>query len=210
MSRSVVCALIALAAVSSTVLWAQEIYKTYDEDGNVVYTDQRPSDDALPMDLAPITVVEGFEPNKPEVSPPDQQPTNTPSTSGTTSGSADVVAYDEFVILTPSPDENFWGTGGTLNARTQSGQTLRRGDTVRYYIDGELRLEVAAFSASLTDIVRGEHQLKVEIVNSQGQIMASAGPVSFHMKQQSVLGTNNPNAAGDSSPLSFSNAADGG
>jgi len=202
MRRSVACSLFLLVTFSAQALWAQNIYKTYDESGNVVYTDQRPNDDALPMDLAPITVVEGFEPN--------ELPPVAASSEPEVAETGDIVAYDQFAILTPTPDESFWGTGGTLSARTQSGQSLRRGDKVRYYIDGELRLEVAAFNATLTDIVRGEHQLKVEIVNSQGQTMASAGPVSFHMKQQSVLSTNNPNGASESSPLSFPNVANGG
>ena len=35
-----------------------EIYKVVDEHGNVTYTDQRPSEGAVPMDLPPLSVVE--------------------------------------------------------------------------------------------------------------------------------------------------------
>ena len=34
-----------------------EIYKVVDKDGNVTFTDQRPSDTAQPMDLPPLSVI---------------------------------------------------------------------------------------------------------------------------------------------------------
>ena len=38
---------------------AQDIYRVVDENGNVTYTDQKPSDDAQPMQLPELNVLEG-------------------------------------------------------------------------------------------------------------------------------------------------------
>ena len=50
-------ALLALA-LPLAVAAEGEIYKVVDEDGNVTFTDQRPSDTAQPMDLPPLSVIE--------------------------------------------------------------------------------------------------------------------------------------------------------
>lgn len=51
---------IACAACLAQPLFAQEsggIYKVVDEEGNVTYTDQRPNDAAVPMDLPELSVI---------------------------------------------------------------------------------------------------------------------------------------------------------
>jgi len=48
-----VCAL--MLPVAPT--FAQPIYRVVDENGNVTYTDQKPSDDAVPMVLPEISVI---------------------------------------------------------------------------------------------------------------------------------------------------------
>ncbi len=184
MLRLTMFSILATSVFTSAVTVAQDIYKTYDENGNVVYTDQPPNENAEPLELAPITVVEAFKPIQPEAPvQPDPQPLE------------DIELYSNFIITSPTEDENLWGTGGKLTAAAQSDQTLRRGDSVRFYIDGELQTQETSFVAELTDIFRGEHQLIMEIVDSKGIILASAGPVTFHMKQQSIQ---NPNAPGNS------------
>ena len=60
MNKGMICALTCCMMLAAP-LAAQstgEIYKVVDEDGNVTFTDQRPSAQAQPMDLPPLSVIE--------------------------------------------------------------------------------------------------------------------------------------------------------
>lgn len=50
--------LLSLALVAATAN-AQEIYRVVDKDGNVTYTDTKPDDNARPIDLPEVNVLEG-------------------------------------------------------------------------------------------------------------------------------------------------------
>ena len=44
--------------LSVSVVWAADIWKVVDEDGNVTYTDQQPKDGSKPMDLPELSIIE--------------------------------------------------------------------------------------------------------------------------------------------------------
>lgn len=68
-----VSALILVATAS-----AQEIYKTVDEDGNTVYSDTAPSENAVPADLPDIILEPSLTPMV-KLSPPEEEETETPT-----------------------------------------------------------------------------------------------------------------------------------
>ncbi|MDJ0655250.1 MAG: DUF4124 domain-containing protein [Xanthomonadales bacterium] len=152
---------------------AQKIYKTVDEDGNVVYTDEPPTPDAEPMDLPPITVADPFTAQPTTAAPGDAD-------------EAVVAPYPNLAMVSPASEEHFWGTGGTFRAQLAADSGLRPGDSVRFYLDGELAGIVQDLWMEFTSVDRGEHKVRAEIVDGSGQVVATTPEVTFFMRQHSI------------------------
>ena len=160
---------------------AQDVYKTVDEDGNTIYTDQPPDDQARPMDLPAISVVDA---NRASAGSRDAAP------NGSEPDPAD--AYGELEVLEPAPDQTYSGTGGTFVVRLQAAQGLSQGHKINYYINGLAAASTSAMVQLFSEVVRGEHQVRAEIVDAAGNLLVSSSSVTFHMQQQSALNPNNP------------------
>lgn len=153
-------------------LAATEIYKTYDEDGNVVYTDQKPSDDAQPIDLPGLTIMD-------PVTPPPVRPEQRP-------GARDAEELT-FRIASPQNEEHIWGTGNTLSVQLDSSISLPPGALVVLYLDGQAQTAITGLSTTLDEIDRGEHRLRAELQSASGRVLASTDEVTFYMRQASAL-----------------------
>ena len=158
---------------------AQEIYKTVDENGNVVYTDRKPSEDAEPVSLPELTVVDPLELGE-------------PSATASTSNQSDPDPETDFglSIVSPSEEETIWNTAYVLSVQVAADRELPSGTQLAYLIDGEERATTRALSTEIEEVYRGEHQLSVELRTGDGETLASAGPVTFYMRQHSRLHPN--------------------
>lgn len=153
-------------------LAATEIYKTYDEHGNVVYTDQKPSDDAEPIDLPNLTIMDPVSPASPR---PAQQPADAEPEELT------------FRIASPEHEEHIRGTGNTLPVQLDSSISLPPGALVVLYLDGRQQPPIKGLSTTLGEIDRGEHRLRAELRTASGRVLASSEEVTFYMRQASAL-----------------------
>ena len=106
----------ALAVALALPAGAAEIYKTYDENGNPIFTDQAPEPGAEPITLRELSVVEA-----PEYARPDRAAGE--GDDATTSLNALRRQYRDFALVSPAPEQNFWGTGhaGVERARAAAG-----------------------------------------------------------------------------------------
>lgn len=154
-------------------LAATEIYKTYDEHGNPVYTDQKPSEDAEPVDLPNLTIMDPVDAPQP---PPAQPRARTQEADDLT-----------FRIASPEHEEHIWGTGNTLPVQIDSSISLPPGALVVLYLDGRPQTPFTGLSTTLEQIERGEHTLRAELQSSSGRVIASTDEVTFYMRQASAL-----------------------
>lgn len=157
-----------------------EVYKCVDENGTVVFTDQKCSDDAQPMELPGLTIMDA----------PKPKPATTGS-GGTEEGRAGEV-FRDLTLLSPRPEQTFQGTGNTLPVRAASREPLREGDQVVVFLDGQQQGPFGSLSVDLTDVPRGTHDVRLEVRDAQGRVIGDAGPVTFYMKQHSRLHQNQP------------------
>lgn len=173
-----IAALTALTAISPVA--AQEIYKTVDENGNTVYTDQKPSEDAQPITLRELTVVDPVDLG------------NEQAISGNAEESGNGASAPDFGlrIVTPNADETIWNTAYVLTVQVQTERELPAGARLAYLVDGEVRSTTRARSVEIEEVYRGEHTLSVELRASDGRVLGSDGPVSFFMRQHSRLHPN--------------------
>lgn len=153
-------------------LVAQNIYKVIDEDGNVIYTDQPPSNDAVPEDLPPLGKMDAGR------SRPKQ------ANSGS-DGSNEAFDYPDFAITQPDPEENLWGTGGSVEVALDPGKPLALGHKLVLMLNGNEVARGGAARIRIDEVVRGAHTLNAVIVDEGGNEVARAPSVVFHMKQAS-------------------------
>lgn len=175
MSIGVLAALMTLSPAT-----AQDIYKTVDADGNTVYTDQKPSEDAQPVKLRELTVVDPVDLG------------NEQAVDGDIEASGNSASAPEFGlrIVTPGEDESVWNTAYVLTVQVQTDRELPSGTRLAYLVDGEVRTTTRAQSVEIDEVYRGEHQLSVELRASDGRVLGSAGPITFFMRQHSRLHSN--------------------
>jgi len=168
-----------IALLSPTILIAQQIYKTVDENGNVVYTDQKPSDDAVPVTLKELTVVDPIELGD-----------SSAVDNGTANGNTGQTPDFGLEIASPSAEETIWNTAYVLSVQVGTQRQLPSGAQLAFLVDGEVRNTSRSMSVEIEEVYRGEHQLSVELRSSDGRTLDSAGPVTFYMRQHSRLHPN--------------------
>ncbi len=159
------------ALVLSAAAHGQQIYKTIDEDGNVVYTDQKPTDDAEPIPLPELTVVDPVDLGNPSAADDDEPETRS----------------IEMSITSPLADEIIVNTGYRLEVQIDIDAELPRGVQIVYRVDGEERLTSRERSVTIEEVFRGPHTVSAELRAADGRVIARTEPVSFFMRQQSAL-----------------------
>lgn len=174
---------IACAACLSQPLLAQEsggIYKVVDEEGNVTYTDQRPNDAAVPMDLPELSVI------KTDPAPAAAAPTAAEDQADRPPTRRELQRqFSDFRILQPQQEETFWGTANTVVVAWGGSQPIPPELSVRLYVDGQPRDVAGSGSVTLT-LDRGEHQVYAELLDARKRPIMTTERVTFFIKQHSV------------------------
>lgn len=173
------------AALAAGPVAASEIYRTTDEDGNVVFTDDPPSDDAEPVELDPLTTVkpvEGDPDGASSTSQPEEEP-DTPS-----NGIAGIsIAY-------PENEKGIRHNGGNIPfevALEPEGATLPRGHQVEIILDGEVRGRAASTEVTVSTVERGPHTVRARIIDNAGKTRYESDSVKFYLLRKALGGSGN-------------------
>jgi len=170
--------LMAACLVASAATAAAQIYKTVDENGNVIYTDQPPDPDAKPVDLPTLSVIESVKAPEPveseQVEPGEEAVTDIRELRR---------GYRDFQITKPAQDEYIEGTGNAVTIVWDTRYALQPGMMVIISLDGT-RLEPTVTSAvTVQQMDRGEHTVSAKLVDAQMRVIADASPVTFYVRQ---------------------------
>ena len=182
MNKGLISALIPLVLlILPLTLFAEgEIFKVVDEDGNVTFTDQRPSADAEPIELPPLSVVETDMPE-----PPAQAGSAEPEEPKPPSARDLRRQFSDFRITQPQNEETFWGTANQVVVSWGSGQAIPAEMSVTLYVDGQGQQVASSGSVTLT-LDRGEHQVYAELRDARNRRIVTTDVVTFFVKQHSV------------------------
>lgn len=159
-----------------------EIYKVVDKDGNVTFTDQRPSDASQPMDLPPLSVIEsGVEVPEPaaEAEAGEAAEVREPTPRELRR------QFGDFRITQPAQEETFWGTANTVVVAWGSSQPALPDMSARLYLDGTPQDVPASGNLSLT-LDRGEHTVYAELLDARKRRIVTTETVTFFVHQHSV------------------------
>jgi hypothetical protein len=158
-----------IVLITAPPLQAAEVYKTVDEYGNVIFSDQ-PTDGAEKIEVRdPITV--------PSLG--DYEAADEPA--------EEVEPYQELVITNPRQDETYFRSEGDLVVSVNIQPRLSSGDFLVLFLNGSEYRSGKATSFSLVELDRGTHQVSVLIRDASGTVLKSSEPVTFHIRQASIL-----------------------
>ncbi len=167
-----------LPAVSAA---GDEIYRTTDEDGNVVYTNEPPSDDAEPVELDPLTTVPPGE----EI--PDEADTDDGSDAAASQGASP--RYQGLEVAYPPHDQTVRHNGGLVPFRVQilpKGTQLAEGHKVEIVLDGEVRGSARSRQISVSAVSRGPHTAEARIVDGTGAVITQSQATEFYLLRAAV------------------------
>lgn len=168
--------------VMATPLAAQ-VYKTVDENGNVVYTDQPPSDGAKPMELRPLSIIEAPDYSEPS----DAVKPMAEAEDGEDFSLRDLRRnYSDFSITRPVSEETFRDLEKAITVVWDTRYRLQSGMQVTVYLDGQEFETTTRSSVSLGRLERGEHKVMAVLNDDQGRRIASTKVVTFYVMQVSV------------------------
>ncbi|MDZ7788227.1 MAG: DUF4124 domain-containing protein [Halofilum sp. (in: g-proteobacteria)] len=171
------------AALAAGPVAASEIYRTTDADGNVVFTDEPPSENAEPVELDPLTTV------KPVEGEPDGA-----SSAGTSGEEPDTPSngISGIAIAYPENEKGIRHNGGNVPFRVAlepEGATLPRGHQVEIILDGEPRGRAASTQVTVSPVERGPHTVRARIIDNAGQTRYESESVKFYLLRKALGGS---------------------
>lgn len=173
------------ACLSVSLAQATPVYRSVDAQGNVTYSD-RPVGERV--EVEPVTTVPSLSsPETPERAPAGVVPrTEAPRT---------FTPYDRLHITAPADESTLpTGAAGDTQVSVALSPELHEGHRLRLLVDGEMRgAAQRATTFRLNDLVRGEHTLRVELIDAEGRVRQRSAPVTLYVHRASVYLPANPN-----------------
>lgn len=174
--------LLAMLMLAALPAVADEIYRTTDEDGNVMFTDEPPSEDAEPVTLDPLTTVPAQEPQAPATAAEDEADAG---------DAAATAAYEGVRIAYPPADQAVRHNGGNVPVRLEllpEGVELAEGHTVLVVVDGEEHGGVRATEVTVGPLDRGPHNVRARIMDRSGRVVAESPRTRFVLLRAALGG----------------------
>jgi len=169
-------AVIALAILGPVSVSA-EIFRTVDENGNVVFSDVPPSPDQTSESVR-VNPVNTFE--TPEVATP-------PADASANVEVPEVEPYNSLTILAPASDETVRENAGNVTVTVALNPSLRAGDRLVLYMDGkQSQVRAQGTSFRLENIDRGTHTIGVRVLDDAGNVAAEAPTSTFTLQRVSI------------------------
>jgi len=162
---------------------AAQIYKTVDKDGNVVFTDVPPGDKTDTVKL------EKYNSYEPVTTPQPASTATTTTAEADTEETAPETAYELVSIASPAYDEAIRQNAGmvTVAVNTTPQLDTAAGHKLQILLDGVVKAEGSSASLLLENVDRGTHELRAQITDADGQVLAQSAASTFHLLRYSVL-----------------------
>lgn len=158
--------LLALPALAQT-----SIYRTIDEDGNVVFTDAPPADSKRKIERIENPHINSMPP--PEDIEPLAKPADEPQDDG---------AAFEVVITDPANETTIPNGPGNFSVGATVSPALGSGHTLQLFMDGSPWGEPQRGARwNLTNVLRGQHDLTVGVIDTAGETLAMSEPVRVYV-----------------------------
>jgi len=155
------------------------IFRTTDEDGNVIFTDAPPAGTSTSeeVEIPPTNTV----------APPALGPRPAQATA------EDPTTVFEVKITSPANESTIAMGPGNFSVSASVSPEFKRGYSLQLFVDGAAHGEPQDSSSwDLTNVFRGGHDLTVGLIDIAGQTVATSETVRVYVLRPSI---NNPNRA---------------
>jgi hypothetical protein len=192
-ARAAAACLLAACLLAPPAEAATRIYRTVDEDGNVVFTDvpPRPGEPGEAVELGEGTTFSSPPPSSPPPQPAAQvrlEDWLSGAEAGNDEGENAAAPYHSLRIVAPADDEGLRDNAGNVTVRAELVPDLRAGHVLQLYMNGALVQSVRTGSTfQLTEVDRGTHTIEVRVVDAGGTDLIRSEPSTFHLQRRSVL-----------------------
>ncbi len=178
-----------LAIIPMNSVAQSEIYRTVDKHGNVVFTDTPPASgvSSETVDMQPVNTAA-----PPPTIPPREPPKEKEEASSAT------------VSITAPANESTIPMGpGNFEVAASVTPALGVKQKLQLMMDGEPQGEPqGSRNWALTNVFRGQHDLTVQLLNADGEVVTTSEPVRVYVQRPSVINNPaiNPGAAAPGGP----------
>jgi len=162
--------LILILIIAPQVVAQNKVYKSINKDGVTVFSDS-PTSDSKPIVIAKtITIKAASELAILSTSPKVND------------------SLYQIKIIEPTNQDTIRDNNGAVNITVQYQPLLRSDLNISLILDGKIYLTAKNLTRFyLNNIERGEHQIKIELIDNKGKIIASSASVTFYMHRASVI-----------------------
>jgi len=156
-----------------------ELYKWVDKNGETMYSDEPPHDNAQPLVPPALTTTPAIK-YKPKAKAETQE--DKPEEKAT--------RYSQFKITSPGHNESLRANAGNITVKLAITPKLdvKAGHTVSILVNSQTRIEGnTGLSVGLKNIDRGTHSIQAIIKNKQKKIIKSSNSITIHLQRFSKL-----------------------
>ncbi len=136
---------------------AETVYKSVDENGNIIFTD-KPSKDAEEIKLQELQTIKN--PNPAKYTPRPEQPKQEAS-------------YKTFLVSNPADGAGLRSNSGNVSISLSLQPPLRSGHKIIITMDGKEVSKGSTTSVSLQNLDRGSHNITASVIDGNGKQMIS-------------------------------------
>lgn len=162
---------------------SQDIYRWVDKDGVVHFADQPGSDSAV--------LIKTVEPNTMDAAESSSEASNGTGGDEDQPQEPDVAPYGSLAIVSPTPDQVFFGGDAVVSATAELDGTLRPDHSVVFFLNGN-RHEATGLSMEFPDLARGSYFLRASILDQAGRLVITSQQIGFHVRQPSINSPQSP------------------
>ncbi len=138
---------------------SETVYKTVDEDGNIIFTD-KPSEGSEEIKLKKLQTIKNPNPAK-------YKPTPKPTIKNQDT------RYGTFLIANPADGSGLRSNAGNITISVSLEPPLRSGHQIVITLDGKEVSNGSASSASVQNVERGAHNISASVVDESGKQLKS-------------------------------------
>ena len=150
---------------------AETVYKTVDENGNIIFTD-KPSENSEKIKLQELQTIKNPNPikNKPYSKPANPKDVDT--------------VYSRFIITNPAQGSGIRNNAGNVTISASLEPSLRPGHNIVFTMDGTEISKSSSNSASVNNLSRGAHTIGARVIDRTGKTLISTS-TSFSLLRAS-------------------------
>lgn len=180
-SRIMAIFLVGLCAYSSSIL-AQDVYEQVDSNGNITFTDNPSSQNAVKVALPS----ENSSPGSAAKPNPAQAGASNSAPTASAPSDANSKPYKSFEIISPT-DQASIQNQPKLNIDIKLDPALRSGDRVQIYLDGKewgKALPSIHFEFTIPD--RGQHSLSAAVFDANLKLLEQTNTITIYVHQAHI------------------------